>query len=454
MALPTHFSKFVRFAQAVRLEKHVVSVEATQVLSERFETLSETLLVLLMEHPQEVLLGNLLNLLVELAMRDPKWRKLIRRETRPNGRVPRSIAPILRKQIHDLSNNLAGITETKLREKVKRAVAILNVERDKWKSGAAAEQPQIVSKRNRIEIPFTTGLTSIESMEVLAGVLSRIPPTTSTVVCKFGGIEHVYVVGLAALLAWKHKSGIDLQIQGASKSTQEYLERIGFQRGIELDEPVFADSLKGWAMAFARIQRERVEEISDRISDIIKKQMEITEKDQNALFVLFSELLENTIRHAGDDASGFVAAQTYPSRRKLTIVIVDNGMGLRGSFINGTNEEVKDRIAAGESPCELACAPLVTSKPHLGHSGYGLYVVSELTVRNNGTFRVMSDSEIYTRFRVGWDRKHELRNARGRGWEGTWISILLDLENSLPLLDVYASLPPIRGADDLEDFFQ
>lgn len=103
-----------------------------------------------------------------------------------------------------------------------------------------------------------------------------------------------------------------------------------------------------------------------------------------------------------------------------------------------------------ESALRLACAPLITSKPDK-HSGYGLYVASELIVRNGGTFRIFSGNEIFTCYRKRWQRKEHVASL-ANGWNGTWIAMIVDLDALLLVEDVYSILPPIQGVQ-LQDFF-
>ena len=125
-------------------------------------------------------------------------------------------------------------------------------------------------------------------------------------------------------------------------------------------------------------------------------------------------------------------------------------MGVCDSILFSSNQHLISRVEEGESPLRLACAPLITSKPEK-HSGYGLYVASELIIRNGGTFQIFSGNEIYTCYRKRWQRKENLIEVPNR-WGGTWIAMIVDLDGLLPVEDVYSILPPIPGVQ-LEDYF-
>ena len=193
------------------------------------------------------------------------------------------------------------------------------------------------------------------------------------------------------------------------------------------------------------------ETIASRIVEIVDHHMPLSRKTRSGLIVVFAELIENIQRHAGLSSPAFACAQVYPQRQKLTICIVDTGIGIR-QFDSLLIKSILDTsvVEEGESPLRLACAPLITSKPDK-HSGYGLYVASELIIRNGGTFRIFSGNEIFTCYRKRWQRKENLTSV-STGWDGTWIAMIVDLDGLLPVEDVYSILPPIPGVE-LQDFF-
>jgi hypothetical protein len=93
---------------------------------------------------------------------------------------------------------------------------------------------------------------------------------------------------------------------------------------------------------------------------------------------------------------------------------------------------------------------LVTSKPGK-HTGYGLYVASDLVVRNGGTFRIYSGNEILTLYRNKWRRVEHYAKVN-KSWNGTWVAMIFDLDAQISIDDVYLTLPPSQGTE-LEDFF-
>jgi hypothetical protein len=196
------------------------------------------------------------------------------------------------------------------------------------------------------------------------------------------------------------------------------------------------------------------DELASRIVRILDDHGLVAASNRNSLVICFAELIENVARHAGPGAVGFVGAEYYPSKRKLTVVVADAGMGVRRSFDEGRNADLRRRMER-EDPLRLAVLPLVTSKPvspehATGHAGYGLFLASEIAVRNRGTFRISSDARSLTLFeRNGRRRAETLDHTR---WPGTIVSLLLDLDNVVSIRDVYQTLPLPVGYTP-EDFF-
>ncbi len=165
--------------------------------------------------------------------------------------------------------------------------------------------------------------------------------------------------------------------------------------------------------------------------------------------------MENVVRHASPFSNAYVGAQFYPKKRKLSIIVIDDGIGIRGSFLTGRDKEIAARATSDEAAVSLAVKPLVTSKPvrkgsEVGHSGYGLYVVSELAVRNAGNFALTSGDSTIMKYSVRSNPKTKLTHHDA--WKGTIVSVLFDLNLLLPIREVYKTLPMIEGYSE-EDFF-
>jgi hypothetical protein len=414
---------------------------ATEFLGHSWRAAAARLFELVRRRPSEAAVRGVLPLLSELAERSPRWRSIVHRSLTRKGRCPAD----LRKELRAMLSARAA-----------RPVSVGPMEREPARHARSSREVRVETGRTAT-IRLSTEGTSLRGIPNLLEALARIR-TPKRLVVKMDGDEHMYVFGLTVLAGWARARHIRPDFASPQPETRAYLERIGFIDAVEgrphRTGPV---SDHGWAVAIEPIGTGvAAEELAARITAICDTHGFVGRGDRNALVITFAELIENVQRHAGPTRDALVAAQFYPQRRRLSIAVVDTGVGIRASFLEGRNDVAKRRIHAGESPLELAVSPLVTSKPvrekdKPGHAGYGLYVVSELTVRNGGTFSLTSDARTLTmnRHPYGRTRAHVRSHAP---WQGTIVAVVLNLDNLLPIGEVYSSLPLPAGYEE-EDFF-
>ncbi|MBK8980663.1 MAG: sensor histidine kinase [Planctomycetes bacterium] len=304
---------------------------------------------------------------------------------------------------------------------------------------------------------LTTEGTSLAGLPRLLRALDAIG-TQRHLVLEVENVDHLYIGGLTTLACWAHAKQTTVSTEGLSPHTDLYLKRIGFERIGNAVGPSFHRQ-NDLSVALSPIGRGQPADIlADKIASICDGHGLMGKRDYGALVTALAELIENTIRHAGDPHHGFVAAQLHPARRVLHVAIVDAGMGIEASVASGWNPSIQHGTA--KPLLEMVCRPLVTSKPvrsdnqGIGHAGYGLFVVSELAYLNGGTFSLTSGSSTLLRYRK--TRRGNSRRAQEYvdhpAWKGTMIHLLLRLDNLLPISEVYSRLPHIEGYDD-SDFF-
>jgi anti-sigma regulatory factor (Ser/Thr protein kinase) len=430
---------------------------ATEVLGDKPREVARDVFGAIHDDPGDELITNALALFRELATRSPAWVYILERSIRKRGRCPKPLVATLRGLLSTERDSLAREVRS-VRELLADLETVADPIVDQRTTQREVSGVQIKrtttffrSGRLRATVPITQELSDIIRMDGIASLVSEIPPSTDEVVFDFSGVDHVYVVGLAALAAWCTKAGVTPEIENASDRTQRYLDLIGFTKASKGGISPYTETDPTFAMAIEKISaHSEPERIAGKLATIIDSQMNLSAAARQGLIVVFAELVENIQRHAGLSSPAYACAQAYPKRRKLTICVVDTGIGIRESIRTSSNEALVRRVEEGESPVQLACAPLVTSKPEK-HSGYGLYVASELVVRNGGTFRIFSGSEIYTRYRRRWQKRENLTRVPDP-WNGTWVAMILDLDATISVGDVYVTLPPMPGAE-MEDFF-
>ncbi|MGH7150713.1 MAG: hypothetical protein ACREIU_08450 [Planctomycetota bacterium] len=398
---------------------------------------------LLNKKPTERLVENVLTLLAHLSRRDAGWDRLVRASVTGKGRCPRPLVKPLRNALRDSS-----VPGTASRAALSAPLFEL-ADLPRTRTGARPKLRVDVRSRGLLsnQIPalrLTVQALRLDGLDELLRKLGTLEKYTS-VRLDFGEVDHAYVLGLTVLAAWARSRKKEVEVFRASGQTQEYLRRIGFE-----------EDLFGHAVALGVVdERTNAEQKAAEFVSVFERHAYVGRDDRMALIVTFAELIENVRRHAGPGAISLAAGQFYRAKRKFHGVVVDTGMGIRESFLAGTNVEAKERIRGGESPLDLACKPLVTSKPVVssedpGHAGYGLYVVSELAVRNGGTFHLTSDDGSLFRYRRGFQPRREPRPHSP--WKGTIVGVIFDLNELVPCAEVYRSLPPPEGYT-VDDFF-
>lgn len=134
----------------------------------------------------------------------------------------------------------------------------------------------------------------------------------------------------------------------------------------------------------------------------------------------------------------------------MGITLVDAGIGVRSSFEQGGPSIDIGGLSSDEDFLRAAIRLHATSKSER-HSGYGLFLLSELLSRNRGTFLITSGTATL----VGYRRKGGLQvdAFTHRPWKGTIVSVVIDLQRDLPLLQIYKEMPLPEGITD-DDLFQ
>ncbi len=271
------------------------------------------------------------------------------------------------------------------------------------------------------------------------------------------GCEHVHVHGLALLAAWCDRYAAHVALSADHPRVAHYIETTGLKRVVE--ECVTIDSAL-WDgehhVAITRVDREAraaADAVAKRIIELFASELAISLDQRKALHVMFAELVENVYRHAESNYPAYVMAQAYPQKRKFHVVVVDTGIGIYDSFRRSTHPQIRNKVVSEQQAMLMALEKRVTSKAE-AHAGYGLYVVYRLAQRNRGWLRLMSGRKT-KRF---WLERRQFGGLKSceemtdnLPWRGTEVSLMFDLNQPLPLNEVYRELGPISGYE--EDFF-
>jgi len=141
-----------------------------------------------------------------------------------------------------------------------------------------------------------------------------------------------------------------------------------------------------WAVGLTRINQDLpTHEVTNKIVDIIDTFIHPRGEERQALQILLAEMIENVHRHAEAEEDGFAVAQVYPQRLKMGITLVDSGIGVRASFERGDPSVSLAGLQSDADYLREACKLHSTSK-RTRHSGYGLFLLTQVIARNRGTF--------------------------------------------------------------------
>ena len=173
-------------------------------------------------------------------------------------------------------------------------------------------------------------------------------------------------------------------------------------------------------------------------------------KDSSPFRVLLSELCENVLSHSELTTPGYICARVLENNNKCEIAIADTGIGIEQSFRMGTNRAALERIAKGESAATIAIEGMSSSKPEPGpgifrtYFGFGLFITRRLIEENRGRLVILSGYDAIT-----IERYNKTKSRLSRPWHGTFVGLVLDLANPLPLEHVYAEAHSMIGPVDL-----
>jgi len=275
----------------------------------------------------------------------------------------------------------------------------------------------------------------------------------TTIILKFPG-TYVYQTGLVLMATWRktlpnHIKVVidDTQCQVATK---RLLANSGFRELIEenAESPSKIHYLSG-KIPLQPILRgystqRAISNIVETFNTYAKEWIEM-----RAFGVLLSELCENAFVHSNFETTGYIAANLHESTGKCEIAIADSGIGILNSYLEGTNNEAKQRIQGGACAIELAVDGLSSSKPtpmpgtFPSYYGLGLFIVRRLIEENLGRLMILSGNNW-----VNFEKPQKTRGSISTSWMGTFVGILINIENPLPLEAIYAEGSNLLGVSN------
>jgi hypothetical protein len=186
-------------------------------------------------------------------------------------------------------------------------------------------------------------------------------------------------------------------------------------------------------------------------SKIVITANELSDEDKKDLIdylkYLISEMMDNVISHACSDVGGFVTAQYFPTKKKVQVVIIDNGVGLLKTLSSKYTLHNEQEAILKAMEKEVSGSNTFAPYSHVPkHAGLGLYFLSQIIKHTRGKLLIVSNDTIY---RFPQDTSSIVRTA----FNGTMIAF--ELYNS-ELDYEFGQLFNIiknEGEDEAEDIF-
>ena len=295
--------------------------------------------------------------------------------------------------------------------------------------------------------------------EGISNIVGQLPTSNNlseedvTIVLRFSG-HYVYQTGLVLLATWRKTLPNHVMVliddTDCEETTKRLLTNTGFRELIEdnAEGPSKIHYYPGKVPLQPIIRGFSTEMAISKIVDIFNQYADDW-IDMKAFRVLLSELCENAYAHSGFETPGYIAANLHSGTGKCEIAIADSGIGILTSYLEGTNEEAKQRIENGASAIALAVDGLSSSKPvsvtgtFPSYYGFGLFIVKRLIEENMGRLTIVSGDECFN-----FEKYQKNRNVLEKGWNGTFVGILIDVSNPLPLEEIYEEGAELIGPVD------
>jgi len=114
------------------------------------------------------------------------------------------------------------------------------------------------------------------------------------------------------------------------------------------------------------------------------------------LHYLISEMMDNVVSHSQSACGGYVTAQYYPTKKKVQVVIIDNGLGLKQTLskkytLNNESEAINKALeqnVTGSNSFDI-----YSNIPK--HAGLGLFFLTKIIQETNGKLFIVSNNTIY-----------------------------------------------------------
>ncbi len=182
---------------------------------------------------------------------------------------------------------------------------------------------------------------------------------------------------------------------------------------------------------------------------IIQNTYNLTTEDRKDLseylHYLVSEMMDNVVSHAQSPCGGYITAQYYPKKKKVQVVIIDNGLGLKQTLSNkynladekeGISKALEEKVTGSNSFSIYNNIPI--------HAGLGLFFLTKIIEETNSRLFIVSNNTIYR-------SEHNSYTELETPFNGTIICFEIEVDNINH--DLKELMQMIMYVEDEEDVF-
>ncbi len=180
--------------------------------------------------------------------------------------------------------------------------------------------------------------------------------------------DHLLVI--VAMVDYFRSSGVTVEIDIVGRN--DYASRVNFFKllGVHYVEDFVRHQKAGKFIELYRFDNDSIYRLQDDLTMIIHQMGNVAIEVKQLIFYCLSEIMDNVLIHSGK-VFGWVAAQVFPKRREIRLVICDNGVGVLES-LRSSGREAFFAISEPEA-LEMSLQRGITNGKGLG---FGLYATS------------------------------------------------------------------------------
>ncbi len=237
----------------------------------------------------------------------------------------------------------------------------------------------------------------------------------------------------------------NVRFDDLNATSSHYLQRMGLFEllGIDVERNIAMRDPSGRFVPLTIIKT--ATEQTKFITDIMPLlHLDKTPEHAEAIRYVVSELVRNVLEHSKSPDGAIVAAQYYKKSNRISIGIVDTGIGIKRT-INQSHRAWTDSEAL-----RLALTPGITGTTEREggttvNAGAGLFFIKSIAVNNHDFFMLYSGSALYKLHKRSgevkylhvdpFDDPHALREDMP-SWHGTVVGIDLSLDDTKQFSDL------------------